>query len=152
MTATRITRSEATLEELVDRLIDAVFGEQPTTPAVASGTGPSLARTIHDARRLARAGNLDAALGRFTELDRSAATDCDLGWAYTEFLQLARRRFAAEEALLYRPASGRAAIMTPHREGLLEVRAVLGLRWRAGKVVSRRSLRGLRRLGNGGPS
>ena len=37
----------------------------------------------------------------------------------------------------------------PSDDGSLEVAAVLGMRWQAGKVVSRRSLRGLKPLGGG---
>ena len=50
----------------------------------------------------------------------------------------------------YSPATGRAAVLAPHPGGALEVLAVLGMSWRFGKVVSRRSLRGLRPLAKGG--
>jgi hypothetical protein len=149
-TATAIsTRPGPTLEELVDRLIDAVFGLDPTVPARSSP-----ARAIHEARRLSREGELDQALAVFAELDLTGATDGETRWAQAEFLDLARRRFGGEDAWLYRAGSGRAApvsrhgagVLTPLDEGTLEVRAVLGMRWRPGKRVSRRSLRGLRPL------
>lgn len=145
--ATTITATapRPTLEELVDRVIDAIFGlDQPTEPS----TSP--ARFIHEARCLRQAGELDRALGRFTELDLSGATDAERRWAYAEFLDLARRRFAGADAWLYSPASGQAAVLMPCGTAALQVEAVLGMRWRPGKVVSRRSLRGLRPLAAGG--
>ena len=65
---------------------------------------------------------------------------------------------AAGEAAVRRPrtpwstarAPGRAAALVPTGDGgTLEVAAVLGMRWRPGKVVSGRSLRGLRPLAGG---
>ncbi len=140
------TRPSRTLEELVDRLIDAVFGPEP---AVQPRTSP--ARAIHEARQLRRIRELDQALAVFAELDLSEATQSEVCWTYTEFLDLARRRFGGDDAWLYRTGNGRAAVLIPLDEGTLEVRAVLGMRWRPGKLVSRRSLRGLRLLHKGGP-
>ena len=145
--ATTITATapRPTLEELVDRIIDAIFGlDRPTEPR----TSP--ARIIHEARCLRQAGELDRALARFTELDLTGATDGERRWAYAEFLDLARRRFAGSDAWLYSPATARAAALTPCGPVALQVEAVLGMRWRPGKVVSRRSLRGLRPLAAGG--
>ena len=139
------TSSSPTLEELVDRLIDAVFGLEPAT---SPRTSP--ARAIHEARRLRQTGELDQALAIFTELDLTGATDGEVRWTHAEFLDLARRRFGGEDALLYRQGMGQAAVLVPLEEGTLEVRAVLGMRWWPGKLVSRRSLRGLRPLGKGG--
>lgn len=145
-TATAIsTRPSPTLEELVDRLIDAIFGLDPAVPA---RTSP--ARAIHEARRLRRVGELDQALAVLAELDLTGATDGEVRWTYAEFLDLARRRFSGEDARLYKVGCGRAAVLIPIDDGTLEVRTVLGMRWRAGKLVSRRSLRGLRPLGEGG--
>ncbi len=147
MTATpTLTRTRPTLEQLVDRLIAAFLAESPANPPAASP-----ARVIHEARQQRRAGELESALTLFARLELAQASESELGWASAEFLALARRRFGAE-ALLYRPTRGRAAVLTPHAdcpEGLLEVRAVLGLRWPVGKLVSRRSLRGLRTLRRG---
>jgi hypothetical protein len=139
---TTSTAPRPTLEELVDRLIDAVFGLDLAVPA---RTSP--ARAIHEARRLRRNGELDEALAVFAELDLADATEGERRWTYAEFLDLARRRFHDLEALIYSPATGRAAVLTPRDEETLDVRAVLGMRWRPGKRVSRRSLRRLRPLG-----
>ncbi|MCY4617245.1 MAG: hypothetical protein OXD50_01640 [Chloroflexi bacterium] len=141
MTATTTTETalRPTLEELVDRLIDAIFGNDAPTPPRTS-----LARGVHEARRLRRAGDLDSALAVFARLETEGATDGERRWAYAEFLDLARRRFRDDDALVYHPGSGRAALLTPCGEVTFEVRAVLGMRWRPGKRVSRRSLRGLK--------
>ena len=130
-----------TLEELVDRLIDAVFDLDPTVPA---RTSP--ARAIHEARRLRQTGELNPALTVFADLDLTEAPEGEVRWTYAEFLDLARRVFGEEDALLYRQGTGQSAVLTPLDEGTLEVRAVLGMRWRPGKLVSQRSLRGLRSL------
>ncbi len=148
MTAASMTAPRPTLEELVDRVIEAIFGldEAVAQPA------PSPARAIHQARRLRREGDFDAALAVFAELDLSSASEAERRWFYAEFLDLALRRFRDGDAVIYSPATGRAAALTPAGEDLLAVRAVLGLRWRAGKLVSRRSLRGLKPLDLGGAS
>jgi len=57
------------------------------------------------------------------------------------------RRFGDRDAVLYTQGVGRAAALVPGSDGLLEVAAVLGMRWKPGKLVSERSLRGLRPLG-----
>ncbi len=145
--ATKTTAPRPTLEELVDRLIDAIFGDDAPIPHTTSP-----ARGIHEARRLRQTGDLDAALAVFTELDLVRATDAESRWAYAEFLDLARRRFRDEDALVYSPSRGCAAVLTPQDDRALEVRAVLGMTWRPGKLVSHRSLRGLKLLGTGGAS
>ena len=150
-TATAISTSTGprpTLEELVDRLIDALFG---VDPAVPPRTSP--ARDIHEARRLRQTGELDQALAVFADLDLSEATDGETRWTCAEFLDLARRCFDGDDARLYRQGTGHAAVLTPldDDDKMFEVRAVMGMRWRPGKLVSRRSLRGLRPLRKGGP-
>lgn len=146
-TNTIATAPRPTLEELVNRIIDAIFGLNETVEPITSP-----ARGIHEARRLRQTGDLDAALTVFAELDLSRASDGERRWAYAEFIGLARRRFHDHEALVYSPASGRAAVLTSCGGAALQVEAVLGMRWRPGQVISRRSLRGLRPIGNGGAS
>ena len=70
----------------------------------------------------------------------------EVRWAFSEWKALVRRRFGDRDALLYSQGEGRAAALVPHGDGTLEVVAVLGMRWRPGKLVSDRSLRGLRPL------
>ena len=134
--------SGPSLEALVDRLVDSIFGSAPET------AGQSLARTVHDARRQRKAGDLDGALALLAQADLKGAAEQETRWAYGEWLGIARRRFAAREgALAYSPTTGRAAALAPRGDaGTLEVLAVLGMRWQPGKLVSRRSLRGLRPL------
>ncbi len=134
--------SGRSLEELVDRVFEALLGAAPE-PA------PGIARGVHDARRLRQQGDLDGALALLAGADLKGATDEEIRWAYAEWLGVARRRFAGREAVVYSPATGRAAVLAPHPGGALEVLAILGMRWRPGKTVSRRSLRGLRPLAGG---
>ena len=129
------------LEALVDRLVESIFRGTSQSP------DQSLARSVHDARRLRQAGDLDGALALLAEVDMAAAEPHQVRWAYAEWLDLARRRFADRGALVYSPGTGSAAVLAPRDgDGTLEVLAVLGMRWRPGKTLSRRSLRGLRSL------
>ena len=134
-------RPRPSLEELVDRVITALFGEQTYT-AERSAT-----RNIHQSRRR-QAGDLDGALAVLADLDTAKATTKEARWAYAEWADLVKRRFGVTAALVYRQGTGRAAVLVPHGDGTLEVVAVLGMRWKPGKVVSERSLRGLRPLGS----
>ena len=133
------------LEELVDRLLAALLPPEPEPV-------PSLARTVHEARRLRQVGDLDGALAALAGVDTAEATDAQLRWLYAEGLDIARRRFNCSEAMLYSPATGRAAVLVERKgdDATLVVAAVLGMRWPVGKTVSRRSLRGLRPLLKGG--
>ena len=131
------------LEALVDRVMDALLGQSP-------GTAQSVARCVHDARRMRRAGDIDGALTVLGGVDTRGARQRDARWAHAEWLGLARRRFAGRDALVYSQGSGRAAVLRPAAGGMLAVESAIGMRWRPGKVVSRRSLRGLRPLSGGG--
>ena len=138
-------RPRRSLEELVDQLF-AAMGFKDDLAQIE----PSTTRTIHEARRLRQAGDVDAALAVLGDLDAGRATPREARWAFSEWAQLVRRRFGDREPMIYSQGTGRAAALVPHGDGgTLEVAAVLGMRWRPGKVVSGRSLRGLRPL-NGG--
>ena len=137
------------LEELVDRLLAALLGDGAAT---AETSAPGLARRVHEARRLRQSGDLDGALAALADIDPGQADDPALRWLYAEWLDISRRRFAGERTLLYSPATGRAAILTERDDGSLHVVSVLGMRWPVGKLVSRRSLRGLKPLHKGGAS
>ena len=133
------TGHRPTLEALVDRLVEGIFGSTDNEP------GQSLARSVHDTRRLRQAGDLDGALALLVGVDTATAEPHQARWVYGEWLDLARRRFRDGGALVYSPDTGRPAVLAPRGDGsTLEVLAVLGMRWRPGKLVSRRSLRGLR--------
>ena len=135
------------LEELVDRVMDAIFAKNSETPPAQS-----VARSVHDARRLRQAGDLDGALAVFASVESAQAAKDEARWAYAEWLSLVRRRHGDHELLVYSQGTGMAAALVPHGEGTVEVLAVLGMRWQPGKVVSKKSLRGLRSLGGGGAS
>ncbi len=142
-------RPGRSLEELVDRIFEALFRPEPDPAATETLPLESVARSVHEARRLRQAGDLDGALAVFAGVDPRRVTEREARWAYAEWLGVARRRFRDREAVVYSPDTGRAAVLAPHA-GAMEVLAVLGLRWRTGKAVSRRSLRGLRPLVKGG--
>ena len=149
-----VDRPRRSLEELVDQLFAAMGfkDEEPRTATQTASTEtaePSAVRSIHEARRLRQAGQVDTALAVLAGVDSAKAAPREARWAFAEWKQLVRRRFGGLGALVYSQGTGRAAAVVPRDDGALEVAAVLGMRWRPGKVVSRRSLRGLRPLTGG---
>ena len=144
---TEMVRPRRSLEELVDQLIAAMFKEpEPEAAAVEQ----SATRSIHEARRLRQSGDVDTALAVLGDVDMGKAEPREARWAFSEWKQMVKRRFGGRDALVYSQGAGRAAAVAPQGDdGTLEVVAVLGMRWEPGKLVSGRSLRGLRPL-NGG--
>ena len=141
-TMATVVRPRRSLEELVDQLFAAMGFKDETETAE-----PSPTRSIHEARRFRQAGQaLDGALAVFAGMDMAKATTREARWAYTEWKQLVKRRFGDRDVTVYRQGTGRAAALVPRGDGTLEVASVLGMRWRPGKLVSERSLRGLRPL------
>ena len=140
-----VDRPRRSLEDLVDQVFAAMgFGDEPETAE------PSATRSIHEARRLRQTGDLDTALAVLGGVDVAKATQREVRWAFSEWKQLVKRRFGGRGALVYSQGTGRAAALVPTGDGgTLEVAAVLGMRWRPGKPVSGRSLRGLRPLAGG---
>ena len=138
-------RPRRSLEELVDRLIAALFKEEEPEAEQATET-PSVAKSVHEARRLRQAGDVGGALAVLAGMDTKRAESHQARWAFAEWTDLVRRRFGDRDVLVYSQGAGQAAALVPRDDGSLEVAAVLGLRWRPGKVVSGRSLRGLRPL------
>ncbi len=145
-----VDRPRRSLEELVDQLM-AAMGFKEQEPETASGTEIlSVAKSVHEARRLRQAGQVDGALAVLAGVDVSKAEADQVRWAFSEWKQLVKRRFGDRDAVVYSQGTGRAAALLPTGDGgTLEVAAVLGMRWRPGKVVSGRSLRGLRPLTGG---
>ena len=142
---TETGRPRRSLEELVDQIFAAMGFKEETETAKQSAT-----QTIHEARRLRQAGDIDSALAALGDVNVAKATQREARWAFSEWKGLVRRRFGDQDAVLYSQGEGRAAALVPvNGDGTLEVAAVLGMRWQPGKVVSGRSLRGLRPL-NGG--
>ena len=157
---TAVARPRRSLEELVDQLMAAMFPARPEAVVVeatvaetpTTAAPQSVARSVHEARRLRQAGQaLDGALAVFAGMDMAKATTREARWAYTEWKQLVKRRFGDRDVTVYRQGAGRAAALVPRGDGTLEVAAVLGMRWPPGKLVSERSLRGLRPLGRACP-
>ena len=141
-----VDRPRRSLEELVDQLMAAMGFKEPE-PQTAE---PSAVRSIHEARRLRQAGDVDTALAVLAGVDTAKAAPRETRWAFSEWTQLVKRRFGGRGALVYSQGTGQAAALVPTGDGgTLEVAAVLGMRWRPGKVVSGRSLRGLRPLTGG---
>ena len=140
-------RPQRSLEELVDRLFAAMgFKDDSTETAEPQ----SATRSIHEARRLRQAGDVDTALAVLAGVDTAKAEQREARWVFSEWKQLVKRRFGDRGPLLYSQGTGRAAALVPQGNGgTLEVAAVLGMRWRPGKLVSERSLRGLRPLAGG---
>ena len=136
------TARRPSLEELVDRLIEAILASNRETPRTQT-----VARSVHDARRLRQTGDLDGELAIFTGVDTAQADAREVRWAHAEWLDLVKRRFGEKELATYSQGAGRAAALFPNDDGTLEVLAVLGMRWQPGKILSRRSLRGLRTIG-----
>ena len=145
----QVSRSQTRLEELVDRVIEALFGVEEE---VAQVPAQAVVWSIHEARRMRKAGDLEGALAVMSRVDTPNAPVREACWAYSEWRDLVRRRFGRKGALVYSPGAGRAAALVPGDGSTLEVVAVLGMRWLPGKVVSRGSLRGLRPVGKGGGS
>ena len=136
---TEMARPRRSLDELVDRLMDTLFAANAETEE------PSATRSIHEARRLRQAGDIDGGLKVLAGLDVTNVETRQARWAFSEWKQLVKRRFAGRGAVLYSQEMGRAAALLPRGDGgTLEVVAVLGMRWKPGKLVSARSLRGLR--------
>ena len=147
---TEMVRPRRSLEELVDQLMAALFKEPETKTETAAAAEPSATRSIHEARRLRQAGDVDTALAVLGGVDVGRATPRETRWAFSEWKQLVKRRFGRRDALVYSQGAGRAAAVVPQGDGgALEVVAVLGMRWKPGKVVSGRSLRGLTPLTGG---
>ena len=146
-TMERTARPRRSLEELVDRLFEAMGFGAETDAAEQTAT-----RTIHKARRLRQAGDVDAALGVLAGMDVAKTGTREARWVFSEWKSLVKRQFGDREVLVYTQSTGSASALVPNGgDGTLEVAAVLGMRWRPGKVVSERSLRGLRPLGNAYP-
>lgn len=135
------------LEELVDRLMATLtFRVEPKMAPV--NASQCLVRDIHQSRRHRKEGNLHGALETLAGADPASAATQQARWAFTEWRRLVGRRFGDRDPLVHSQATGRAAALVPAGPGgTLEVVAVLGMAWRPGKLVSRRSLRGLRLWG-----
>ena len=139
-------RPMVALEPLVNRLIAAIFGRTDS-----ERDSLSVGKAVHEARRLRREDKLDDALLTLADADASHGSLDQRRWLYNEWLELVKRRFGRRQIVVYTQGDGHAAALEQVAQGDLEVVAALGMKWRPGKVVSRRSLRGLR-TPNGRPA
>ena len=149
-TMATVEKPRRSLEDLVDRVMAALFSEQPQTEPATEPL--SVAKSVHEARRLRQAGDVDGALAVLAGMDTTKAEPHQARWAFAEWTDLVKRRFGDRDGLIHSQGTGRAAALVPTGDGgTLEVATVLGMRWPPGKVVSGRSLRGLRPLAKACP-
>ena len=90
-------RPRRSLEELVDRLIAALFKEEEPEAEQATET-PSVAKSLHEARRLRQAGDVEGALAILAGMDTTKAERHEARWAYAEWTDLVRRWFGDRDA------------------------------------------------------
>ena len=147
---TAVVRQRRSLEELVDQLFAAMGFANETEVETVETVETTPTRSIHEARRLRQAGDVDGALAVLAEVDTARVETKLARWVFTEWRHLVKRLFGGRGAMVYSQGTGRAAALVPTGDGgTLEVVAVLGMPWRPGKTVSERSLRGLRPLTGG---
>ena len=125
----------------------ALFRAEPETAPKAET--PSVARSVHEARRLRQAGDLDGALAVFAGVDTARAETREARWAYAEWTDLVKRRFGDRDAPGLQPGRG-----TGRGAGSLGRRLAgggggPGDALAGGQGRLRRSLRGLKPLGGG---
>ena len=100
-TTDTVDRPRRSLEELVDRLIDALFTANTETEE------SSATRSIHEARRLRQSGDVDTALAVLGSVNVTQATPREARWAFSEWKQMVRRRFGGGKIMLYKPGHGK---------------------------------------------
>ena len=147
---TMAAQPRPSLEELVDRVIAALFKEE-TEPAGARNNGDS---ERGPERTRGAAAQADWGLRRspgevFAGMDTAKAETgrrdgpTPSGCSWSSGVSATGTRWSTARA-----REGPQPWF-PRVNGALEVAAVLGMRWRPGKIVSRRSLRGLKPLAKG---
>ena len=145
-------RPRRSLEELVDRLIAALFKEEEPEAEQATET-PSVAKSLHEARRLRQAGDVDRALAVLAGTDTTKAEAHQARWAYAEWTDLVKRRFGDRDVAGLQPGRG-----TGRRPGARRKRRDAGGRGGPGNAVAARQGRlgaqppGAPALGEGLPS
>ena len=145
-------RPRRSLEELVDRLIAALFKEEEQETASATETA-SVAKSVHEARRLRQAGDVDRALAVLAGTDTTKAEPHQARWAYAEWTDLVERSVRGSGRPGLQPGRG-----TGRRPGAHRKRRDAGGRGGPGDVVAARQGRpgaqppGAPALGEGLPS
>ena len=105
---TEMARPRRSLEELVNRLIETLFPTQTETAE------PSVTRSIHEARRLRQAGDIDCSLGVLAGMDTVRAEAHQARWAFAEWKQMVERRFGDSSPMVYSQVMGRVATLVLH--------------------------------------
>ena len=113
-TMATVEKPRRSLEELVDRLIAALFKEEKPEAEQATET-PSVAKSLHEARRLRQTGDVDGALAVLAGMDTTKAEPHQARWAYAEWTDLVRRRFGDRDALVYSQGTGQSRRPGAHR-------------------------------------
>ena len=98
------TRPRASLEELVDRLMAALFRAEPE--AAMQTETPSVAGSVHEARRLRQAGDVDGALAVLAGMDAAKAEPHQARWAFAEWTDLVKRRSGGANVMVYSQSAG----------------------------------------------
>ena len=104
-TMATVEKPRRSLEELVDRLIAALFKEEEPETEQATET-PSVAKSVHEARRLRQAGDVGGALAVLAGMDTTKAEPHQARWAYAEWTDLVRRQFGDQDVLVYSQGTG----------------------------------------------
>ena len=95
----------------MDRVMDALFASNHEQPQ------ETVARRVHNARRLRKAGDLDGALAVFASVEPDTTGPNEVRWAYAEWLSLVRRTYRDRDLLVYSQGTGRAAALgSPRRQ------------------------------------
>ena len=79
----------------MDRVMDALFASNHEQPQ------ETVARRVHNARRLRKAGDLDGALAVFASVEPDTTRPNKVRWAYAEWLRLVRRTYRDRDLLVY---------------------------------------------------
>ena len=82
----------------------ALFRVEPETAVQTAN--PSVARSVHEARRMRQAGDLEGALAVFAGVDAAQAETKEARWAYAEWTDLVRRRSGDGNVLVYSQGTG----------------------------------------------
>ena len=112
-----VDRPRPSLEELVDQLMAAMGFKEEEQETASVPEIPSVAKRVHEARRLRQAGDVDGALAVLAGVDAEKAETGEARWAFSAWTPLVKRRFGGRGALVYSQGTGRAAALVPTGDG-----------------------------------
>ena len=102
-TMATVGKPRRSLEELVDRVMAALFKEEPEK---AETETLSVAKSVHEARRIRQAGDVDGALAVLAGMDTKKAEPHQARWAFAEWTDLVKRRFGDRDVAGLQPGRG----------------------------------------------